>query len=224
MATIIRKDSPRKRPSGRATQPVSFSFSDMRGQANDYLGTVRAEAAKIVQQAHQQAEQIRRQAEVAGRKAAEAAVERISMRKLASGWRRCCQRWNTLLREINDLKGTLLVEWESSALKVATAIAERIIRREVSQDPQISLDTDSRHAAAGRRDAPRSSCTSTRPTTRTWERKLQRLAASRWRSSRRARLSPMRRIAAGGCRVETKFGEIDQQIESQLRRIEEELI
>ena len=30
----------------------------MRGQANDYLGTVRTEAAKIVQQAHQQAEQI----------------------------------------------------------------------------------------------------------------------------------------------------------------------
>ena len=66
MATIIRKDSPRETPSGRAVQPVAFSFSDMRGQANDYLGTVRTEAAKIVQQAHQQAEQIRRQAEARG--------------------------------------------------------------------------------------------------------------------------------------------------------------
>src|SRR6478609_1804739 len=77
MATIIRKDSPRETASGRMPQPVSFSFADMRGQANDYLGTVRGEAAKIVQQAHQQAEQIRRQAEVAGRKAAEAAAEQV---------------------------------------------------------------------------------------------------------------------------------------------------
>jgi flagellar assembly protein FliH len=30
-------------------------------------------------------------------------------------------------------------------------------------------------------------------------------------------------ISPGGCRVETKFGAIDQQIESQLRRIEEDL-
>jgi flagellar assembly protein FliH len=31
-------------------------------------------------------------------------------------------------------------------------------------------------------------------------------------------------ISAGGCRVETRFGEVDQQIESQLRRIEEDLV
>jgi flagellar biosynthesis/type III secretory pathway protein FliH len=30
-------------------------------------------------------------------------------------------------------------------------------------------------------------------------------------------------ITPGGCRVETAFGEIDQRIETQIRRIEEEL-
>ena len=30
-------------------------------------------------------------------------------------------------------------------------------------------------------------------------------------------------IGRGGCRVETRFGTIDQQFESQLKRIEEEL-
>jgi flagellar assembly protein FliH len=30
-------------------------------------------------------------------------------------------------------------------------------------------------------------------------------------------------ISPGGCRVETQFGVIDQQLETQLRRIEEEL-
>jgi len=31
-------------------------------------------------------------------------------------------------------------------------------------------------------------------------------------------------ITPGGCRVETRFGSIDQQFESQLKRIEEELL
>src|SRR3954453_2532340 len=102
MATIIRKDSPREMPSGRAVQPVAFSFSDMRGQANDYLGTVRSEAAKIVQLAHHQAEQIRRQAEAAGRKAAEAAIERVLDERVG-------KRMETLLPALE----TLLSEWKN---------------------------------------------------------------------------------------------------------------
>src|SRR5215212_7534645 len=138
MATIIRKDSPREMPSGRAVQPVAFSFSDMRGQANDYLGTVRAEAAKIVQQAHQQAEQIRRQAEAAGRKAAEAAVERILDEKVGKQMQTLLPALEQMVREINDTKGELLGQWERSTVKVSTAIAERIIRRELTQQPQIA--------------------------------------------------------------------------------------
>ena len=133
-------------------QPVAFSFSDMRGQANDYLGTVRTEAAKIVQQAHQQAEQIRRQAEVAGRKAAEAAIERMLDERVGKRMETLLPALETLLAEMNNTKAQLLNRWEQSALKVATAIAERIIRREVAQDPQITLDLIRRHAAAGRRN------------------------------------------------------------------------
>jgi len=38
-----------------------------------------------------------------------------------------------------------------------------------------------------------------------------------------ADVTPDATIAQGGCRVETRFGTIDQQIETQLQRIEEEL-
>jgi flagellar assembly protein FliH len=31
-------------------------------------------------------------------------------------------------------------------------------------------------------------------------------------------------VTAGGCRVETEFGQLDQQLEQQLARIEEELL
>src|SRR3954469_8265667 len=104
MATIIRKDRPHEMAVGRSAQPISFSFSDMRGQANDYLGTVRAEAAKIVQQAHQQAEQVKRQAEAAGRKAAEAAVERVLDERVGTRMQTLLPALEKLLSEINNSK------------------------------------------------------------------------------------------------------------------------
>jgi flagellar biosynthesis/type III secretory pathway protein FliH len=221
MATIIRKDSPHETTVGRSAQPISFSFTDMRGQADDYLGTVRAEAAKIVQQAHQQAEIVRRQAEAAGRKAAEAAVERILDEKVAKRMQTLLPALEQVVREVNDLKGALLVEWESSATKVSLAIAKQIIGREVTRDPQISLDTirNALRLAAGATEIK----LHVNPGDYTnLGAQLQKVAATL------AKLSPSEIVAdqsitAGGCRVETKFGEVDLQIETQLRRIEEEL-
>src|SRR2546423_2993795 len=118
MATIIRKDSPYEAHSGRSAQPVAFSFADMHGQANDYVGTVRTEAAKIVQQAHQQAEQIRRQAESAGRKAAEAAIERVLDERVGKRMQTLLPTLESLVAEINDAKAQLLGRWVHSALHV----------------------------------------------------------------------------------------------------------
>jgi flagellar assembly protein FliH len=221
MATIIRKDSPRETPSGRNVQPVAFSFSDMRGQANDYLGTVRSEAAKIVQQAHQQAEQIRRQAEVAGRQAAEAAIERVLDERVGKRMETLLPALETLMAEMHNTKAELLNRWEHSALKVATAIAERIIRREVTQDPQITLDLirDTLRLAAGMTEISLHISPTDYENLGT---QITRLAETVGRLSPSAIVADDD-ISPGGCCVRTKYGEIDQQIESQLRRIEEEL-
>ena len=112
----------------------------MRGQASNYLGVVREEAAKIVQAAHAEAEQIRRQAEAAGRKAAEAAVERILDEKVARRMDTLVPALEQLVAQVNDAKSELLGHWQRSAVRVATAIAERIIRRELQREPQITLD------------------------------------------------------------------------------------
>jgi len=221
MATIIRKDNPRETPSGRNVQPVAFSFSDMRGQANDYLGTVRAEAAKIVQQAHQQAEQIRRQAEAAGRKAAEAAIERVLDERVGKRMETLLPTLETLLAEMNNTKAQLLTHWEQSALRVATAIAERIIRREVTQDPQITLDliADTLRLAAGMAEIR----LHVSPTDyENLGSQITRLAETVGHLAPSAVVADGN-ISPGGCCIKTKYGEIDQQIEAQLKRIEEEL-
>jgi flagellar biosynthesis/type III secretory pathway protein FliH len=222
MATIIRKDSPREMSSGRNAQPVAFSFSDMRGPANDYLGSVRAEAAKIVQQAHQQAEQIRKQAEAAGRNAAEAAIERVLDERVGKRMETLLPALEQLLTEMNDTKAQLLTRWEQSALHVATAIAERIIRRELSHRPQITLDLigDALKLAAGMNEISLHISPTDYENLGT---QITQLAETLGHLAPSAVLADPN-ITPGGCRVKTKFGAIDQQIESQLKRIEEELV
>lgn len=221
MATIIRKDSVVETPSGRAAQAISFSFADMRGQADEYLESVRTEAAKIVQQAHQQAEQIRKRAELAGRHAAEAAAEKVLDQKVAQQMQTLLPALERLIQEINDQKGQLLAEWERSSLRVLTAIAERIVRRELARDPQITVELvgESLRLAAGAADI------TVHVNPNDYEHlgtQIEHVAATL------AQLAPSDIVAdatvgPGGCRVTSRFGEIDQRIETQLRRIEEEL-
>jgi flagellar biosynthesis/type III secretory pathway protein FliH len=221
MATIIRKDNPCETHSGRAVQSVAFSFADMRGQASDYLGSVRTEAAKIVAQAHQQAEQIRRQAEVEGRKAAEAAIERVLDERVGKRMETLLPTLEHLVSEMNDTKAQLLTRWEHSALHVACAIAQRIIHRELAQEPQITLDVigDTLRLAAGMTEIS----LHVNPTDyENLGTQVTRLAETLGHLAPSAIVADAT-ISPGGCRVRTKFGVIDSQIESQLMRIEEEL-
>jgi flagellar assembly protein FliH len=221
MATIIRKDSATAAYAEQRAQPVAFRFADMRGQANDYLATVRHEAAKIVQQAHSQAEQIRRQAEAAGRKAAEAATERMLEEKIAKRMNTLLPTLEQLATQINDAKGEMLSHWERSALHIVTAIAQRVIRRQLNKEPAIALDViaDSLRLAAGCADI----ALHVNPTDHAnLGTQIERLATTLCRLAPSQIISdPL--ISAGGCRVVTKFGEIDERIEAQLRRIEEDL-
>jgi flagellar assembly protein FliH len=222
MATIIRKDKPNELHAGRAVQPVAFSFADMRGQADDYLETVRQEAAKIVQQAHRDAERIRRQAEAAGRKAAEAAAERVLEDRVAKRMQLLVPALEQVVSQIDDSKGEILSRWERSALSVITAIAQRVIRRELIHKPEIALDliAEALRLATGADDIT----LHVNPTDyENMRPQIEQLSATL------ARLAPSQIVAdaavsIGGCRVESKYGSIDQQVESQLRRIEAELV
>jgi flagellar assembly protein FliH len=221
MATIIRKDSSRETNSGHAVQPVAFSFADMRGQANDYLNVVRREAAKIVQAAHGEAAQIRRQAEVAGRKAAESAIERILDEKVGQRMQTLVPALEQLVAQVNDAKGELLSQWQRSSVRVATAIAERIIRRQLDRQPQITVDLV--------KEALRLAAGSTEITVHMNPTDYENLGSQvNQLAETLSQLAPSSVVAdpevtPGGCRVESRYGEIDLQIESQLRRIEEEL-
>jgi flagellar assembly protein FliH len=221
MATIIRnRDSSAGSPT-KIARPIAFNFEDMNDRASEYLEMVRAEAAKIVQEAHRQAEQIRRQAEAAGRKAAEEAAHKVLDQKIGLRLNTLLPALEQLIAELNDAKAEWLSRWEQSAVAVASAIAERVIRRELAQRPEISLDwiRESLRMAAGAAEI------TVHLNPDDYEHlggQVERLAHSV------AQLAPTDIVAdpaisAGGSLVTTRYGQIDQQIEAQLARIQEEL-
>jgi flagellar assembly protein FliH len=221
MATVLRQGEVFGSAPGRSPQPIAFSFDDLRGQASEYLDMVRGEAAKIVQDANRQAEQIRRQAEVAGRKAAEDAVDRMLEEKLARRMETLVPALEQSARHLEDAKGELLRQWEKSTLHVATSIAKRIIRRELSQQPQIALDiiADTLRLATGFGQIK------LHINPADYEHlggQIERLAATVCHVAPTDVVADPE-VSPGGCRVATTYGQIDQQIESQLARIEEEL-
>ncbi len=216
MSTIIKAGD-----RNRAIQAVPFNFDDMAERARLYLDKVRAEGTKILAAARQKAEQEAARAEAEGRRAGEAAAAQIIERQLDARLTTLMPALRQAVAEIQHAKQAWLRHWEQGAIHVAAAIAGRLVRRELSAHPEISLEwiRQALELAAGSSELRLylhpADCQTMR---------LQVDALAREVSG----LGPLEMIAdpgvsPGGCRVDTRFGTIDQQLEAQLARIEEEL-
>jgi flagellar assembly protein FliH len=212
MSSIIRATQ-----SGHRTPGVAFNFDDMTLQANRYLEKVRTEAAQIVAQAQQQADAVRQQARQDGYAAGWQAVEQIVRQQLATA----LPALRNVIQDIQHAKQAWLTHWEASAVHVAAAIAQRLIRRELTRHPEITLTLirEALELAAGssqlRIHLNPADHQEIGPRAEMLIQELSTLTA--------AELLSDAEITPGGCRVETCFGVIDQQFEAQLQRIEEEL-
>jgi flagellar assembly protein FliH len=199
------------------TSRVAFNFEDMAAQAQGYLEGVRGEAAKIVAEARGQADAIRRQAEQEGRHSAMLAVEE-TIRKQLTGTLAALGR---AVEDLRQAKQAWLAHWEASGVHVAAAIARRLIRRELARQPDIplALVREALELAAGN------------PQVRIHLNPADHQALGAQVRTLVAEISGLGEaeivadpaVTAGGCRVETRFGVIDQQFEAQLARVEEEL-
>jgi flagellar biosynthesis/type III secretory pathway protein FliH len=221
MATIIRRHESVEARSGRSVQPVAFNFEDMNDRANEYLETVRQESAKIVQQAHQQAEQVRRQAEISGRAAAEQTAQRIFDEKMAEQLQSLFIALDRVVAETNEAKALWLHRWEQSAVAVAAAMAERIIRRQLEREPEITLQwiREALQMAAGAADV----ALHLNPADYSLLGSRAKQLAQSLSGLAPTTIVADPAVSPGGCVVQTRLGRIDQQIENQLARIQEEL-
>jgi flagellar biosynthesis/type III secretory pathway protein FliH len=125
------------------------------------------------------------------------------------------------VQNIQEAKQSWLRHWEAVAVRVSGAIAEKMVRRELSRQPEITLTLvrEALELAAGNSHLR----IQLNPNDLKALGDQMRVLIDEIAPLSEAELNADPEIAPGGCRVETRFGIIDQQFESQLKRIEEEL-
>ena len=212
MSTIIRASD-----GNRSTQGVAFNFDDMATQANQYLTKIRGEAGKIVLKARQEAEAIRKRAEIEGRQAALQAVDDMVRQQLAN----VVPALKKAVLDIGDARHAWLSHWDGGAVHLAAAIAKRLIRRELRDQPEINLTLvrEALELASGNSQLR----IQLNPIDHQALGAQVQMLVEELSPHIETEIVPDKDVTPGGCRIETRFGIIDQQFEAQLERIEEEL-
>jgi flagellar assembly protein FliH len=198
-----------------------FNFDDVSTQAAEGVARARREAEAIIAEAMQSAAAIREQAELEGRQAAEQVVDRLLEQKVAAQFATLRPALDKGCQEFALVRQQWLAEWEERVIRLATSIARRLIRRELSVTPDIPIELvrEALQLAAG---STRLRLHMNPSDLNTLAPQVQRLLDEH-ASAATIELFVDTSISPGGCRVETEHGSIDQQFESQLARIAEEL-
>lgn len=226
---LIKAHSTRSPASGAA-----FNVEDLRRECDEYLAQARRHGEELIAQAVARADAIRsrafeqglREGQQAGFDAAGDLIESRA-RKLAADQTRA--HLETVLPAINQVIEALdnererwLADWEVAAVHVGAIMAEKLVRRELSQRPELAVDVV--------RDALQLAAGSPRITLRLNPFDLDQLHTNGLdileRLSRVGEtvLAPDENISRGGCLIETRQGVIDARIETQLARIVDELL
>jgi len=200
---------------------MAYDLTDLAGQGDAYLLEVRAEAVKITQQAEQEAAVIRQEAEAAGKQAAEGAIERILDEKVAKQMKTLTPALASAVQQIEDSRQDWLRHWESSATRLACDIAARIVRRELQTEPEIALQwvQEALQMCAGAAEITVRLHPSDHETLGEQVRQLTEV----FQPVATAKIVADASLSVSGCRIETEFGSIDQQLETQLERLQQEL-
>src|SRR5947207_5386017 len=121
----------------RAKGPLgAFHFDDV-GQS--YIERVRIEAARIVNMARQEATAIRAKATEEGRQAALEAAQATLRTKLDQQLVTILAAIRQAVQGIEHSRQAWQQHWERHVVELATAIASRLCRRELSREPAITL-------------------------------------------------------------------------------------
>jgi flagellar assembly protein FliH len=213
---------------------TSFNFDDLRRQCDDYVAEARQCGQQLLAQAAQEAQAVRQAAHAEGLSAGQqaglaAAHELVESRASEIAGQLTQDRLRTVLPAFQAAASALVIErdrwitaWEGAAVKLSAAIAQKLMRHELAQRPEVSVSLiqEALQLAAGQPQIQ----------LRLNPRDLEQLqscgdeALGRLAGVGEARFVPDEAITPGGCVVETRHGVIDARLETQLDRIVSELL
>lgn len=213
---------------------VAFNFEDLREQAAAQLTQARRDAEALLEQARLEAERLKQQAvaearEAGRREGLKEAGQLIEQQAAKLAEARLNEHMDTTLPALEQAAQSLrserdrwLLRWERAAVELGVAIAEKLLRTNLAAHPELAdgLIAEALQLAAGQPHLRMS-----------WNPEdLARLGPQATRivqsltSCAAPELVADPAISPGGCRIETRYGEIDARLETLLERIAEELL
>lgn len=213
---------------------TTWNFDDLGRECDELVAAARSQANLLLAQARADAENLRNQAYAEGHAAGErlgfeASRDQIEARAAELAADETSRRLQTALPALETLAAKLhqerdrwVTSWETSVIRLSAAIAERIVRRELSRHPELSAELirETLQLAAGSRQIKVHLNPADLETWRHAGESLQgwvsRVGEVQWIADND--------VTPGGCLVESQQGLIDARIETQLERISAELV
>jgi flagellar biosynthesis/type III secretory pathway protein FliH len=219
MSAVIKTD--RSRGPALGAQRSTLNLEDFAAEANGYLDQVRAQAAEIIASANKEAELVRARAHEAGQQRAWETAQSLANHQLGQQLDTLMPALGQAIEKIHELRAEFLGHWQRRMVAMSVAIARRILRRELTEPARLAekLIHETLEMAAGSAPIqlhlnPQDHETLKDHLPRMFQ-QLGSLAPSH--------VVPDPSVSPGGCVVKTDFGQIDQTVEAQLDRLEQEL-
>ena len=219
MAGIIKAGDVRERSVRFESTP--FNFQDITETADRYLTQVRQQGDQIIADAQARAVELTRSAVDKMRESVAAEAEQDLQRRLSEQLDAVLPAINAAIQKLEQARESWIKHWEEETVALAIAIAERIVRRELQSQPEIrqELIRESLTLAVGIGECKLHLNPADYESLSAWLPRLRDEFGERLPTEIVADSS----VSLGGCRVSSHFGVIDQTIETQLDRIQEEL-
>jgi flagellar assembly protein FliH len=202
-------------------RPAAYQLADVADQANAYVSAARAQAQEILAAARREADGIRQRAEQHGIQAAVAKAEQVKQREVTAQLQSLMPAIEKAVQSFVELRQNWVQGWEASAIRLACAIASRLVRHDVQLHSDVPLTL--------LREALELACGSStmrihlHPDDHAALGVEARRLCDAWNRAVNVEITADHEVPKGSCRVTTEFGDIDQRFQQQLARIEQEL-
>jgi flagellar assembly protein FliH len=203
---------PGRETANAETQPEPLSTAQR--AAEETLQAARVEAQRIVAEAQARAAEIERAARERGRAEAQAQAQ-VALDQAIADLR---AQLTATLDELAQLRGELAARAEQDLVRLALAIAHKVVQREVKVDHEIALALA--RVALARVHSRAGAVVRLHPDDYAY------VSAHRERLNSEAAIELVedRNVGPGGCIVQSEIGEIDSRIEQQFAEIERDFL
>jgi len=213
---------------------ATFNFDDLKRQCDEHVAQARQQAAELLAHAQAEAAEVRQRAHDEGyaegqRAGLLSAQDLIESRATALSDARIKDHLVTALPPLQSMVVSLeserdrwLTTWETTAVRLSAAIAEKLVRNELMHRPELTREMihEVLQLASGR---PRLQLHMHPDDIEQLRSVGMEILEILGRVSDGA-LVPDEQIPRGGCIAKTLHGEIDARIETQVQRIADELL